>query len=178
LSLMQQRWKRCSPKVVSRRNTVVGVADCWINQHRQLLFHILRWSAVTPQRQQVWCGRTSLALAGGLGWSSHFKSHTSRPLKNDFRIRTISVSVNQTIHKSGSYISRPLRKTQASYCWAYNPKREGWGEWMHLSNIIRVSPKATRDRATTCLKEKNINESVICRILWVFTRSHRHAWID
>ena len=48
--------------------------------------------------------------------------------------------------------------------WAYNPKRSQWAEGMHWSDIIGVSPKATRDWAATCLREKDINESVIGRL--------------
>jgi integrase len=48
--------------------------------------------------------------------------------------------------------------------WSYNPKRARWAEGMHWSDIIGVSPKATRDWAATCLREKDINESVIGRL--------------
>ena len=35
---------------------------------------------------------------------------------------------------------------------------------MHWNQIIGVSPKATRDWAATCLRSKDINESVIGRL--------------
>ena len=124
-------------------------------QHHQLLWHLLRWTG------------SHASEAAGLRWSDidlasgviHFKSHETRPLKNDFRIRTIP------IHKN----LMPILKAQEFgegliFPWSYNPKRARWAEGMHWSDIIGVSPKATRDWAATCLREKDINESVIGRL--------------
>jgi len=124
-------------------------------QHHQLLWHLLRWTG------------SHASEAAGLRWEDidlasgviHFKSHETRPLKNDFRIRTIP------IHKN----LMPILKAQEFgegliFPWSYNPKRARWAEGMHWSDIIGVSPKATRDWAATCLREKDINESVIGRL--------------
>ena len=124
-------------------------------QHHQLLWHLLRWTG------------SHASEAAGLRWEDidlasgviHFTSHETRPLKNNFRIRSIP------IHKN----LMPILKAQEFgegliFPWSYNPKRARWAEGMHWSDIIGVSPKATRDWAATCLREKDINESVIGRL--------------
>ena len=133
-------------------------------QHHQLLWHLLRWTG------------SHASEAAGLRWEDidlssegviHFKSHETRPLKNDFRIRTIP------IHKNLMPILEAASKRNGSgavdnsgliFPWSYNTKRARWAEGMHWSDIIGVSPKATRDWAATCLREKDINESVIGRL--------------
>ena len=59
-------------------------------QHHQLLWHLLRWTG------------SHASEAAGLRWSDidlssgviHFTSHETRPLKNDFRSRTIPIHKN------------------------------------------------------------------------------------
>ena len=47
---------------------------------------------------------------------------------------------------------------------------------MHWSQIIGVSPKATRDWAATCLRSKDINESVIGRLFGHTEDTDRCLW--
>ena len=128
-------------------------------RHHQLLWHILRWSGAHASE------------VGGLRWEDidlqeetiHFKSHETRPLKNAYRDRVIPIHTR---------LMPILRQEQLDekcegliFPWAYNPKRGGrWCEAMHWTQIIGVSPKATRDWAATCLRSKDINESVIGRL--------------
>ena len=124
-------------------------------KHHQLLWHILRWTG------------SHASEAAGLRWQDidllsgviHFKSHNTRPLKNDFRIRTIPIHKNLIPILEAQKFGEGL-----IFPWAYNPRRARWAEGMHWSDIIGVSPKATRDWAATCLREKDINESVIGRL--------------
>lgn len=124
-------------------------------QHHQLLWHLLRWTG------------SHASEAAGLRWEDidlssgviHFKSHETRPLKNDFRIRTIPIHNNLMPILEAQEFGEGL-----IFPWSYNPKRARWAEGMHWSDIIGVSPKATRDWAATCLREKDINESVIGRL--------------
>ena len=128
-------------------------------RHHQLLWHILRWSGAHASE------------VGGLRWEDidlqeetiHFKSHETRPLKNAYRDRVIPIHTR---------LMPILRQEQLDekcegliFPWAYNPKRGGrWCEAMHWTQIIGVSPKATRDWAATCLRTRDINESVIGRL--------------
>ena len=128
-------------------------------RHHQLLWHILRWSGAHASE------------VGGLRWEDidlqeetiHFKSHETRPLKNTYRDRVIPIHTR---------LMPILRQEQLDekcegliFPWAYNPKRGGrWCEAMHWTQIIGVSPKATRDWAATCLRTRDINESVIGRL--------------
>ena len=124
-------------------------------QHHQLLWHILRWSGAHASE------------VAGLRWEDidlssgviHFKSHETRPLKNNFRIRSIP------IHKN----LMPILKAQKfgeglMFPWSYNAKEARWAAGFHWQEVLGVSPKATRDWAATCLREKDINESVIGRL--------------
>lgn len=62
---------------------------CWtkLPRHHQLLWHLLRWTG------------SHASESAGLRWEDidlqeeviHFKSHETRPLKNDWRIRTIPI---------------------------------------------------------------------------------------
>ena len=127
-------------------------------RHHQLLWHILRWSGAHASE------------VGGLRWEDidlqeeviHFKSHNTRPLKNAYRVRTIPIH---------SRLLPILKQEQLDercegliFSWAYSEKRDRWCEAMHWHKIIGVSPKATRDWAATCLRSKDINESVIGRL--------------
>ena len=132
-------------------------------KHHQLLWHLLRWTG------------SHASEAAGLRWGDidlasgviHFTSYETRPLKNDFRIRTIPIHKNlMPIIEAASGRNDPANVDNSGliFPWAYNPKRARWAEGMHWSDIIGVSPKATRDWAATCLREKDINESVIGRL--------------
>ena len=56
----------------------------------------------------------------------------------------------------------PTQKCEGlMFPWDYNAKWTRWAEGMHWSKIIGVSPKETRNWAATCLRSKDINESVI-----------------
>ena len=150
--------KRVRGRAKKKEVVLLDQADkAWakLPEHHRLLWHVLRWSG------------SHASEAAGLRWEDidlasgviHFKSHTTRPLKNDFRIRTIP------IHKN----LMPILEAQEFgegliFPWSYNPKRARWAEGMHWSDIIGVSPKATRDWAATCLREKDINESVVGRL--------------
>ena len=127
-------------------------------RHHQLLWHLLRWTG------------SHASESAGLRWEDidlqeeviHFRSHETRPLKNDWRIRTIPIH---------SRLLPILKQEQLDekcvgliFPWAYNAKRARWAEGTHWSQIIGVSPKATRDWAATCLRSKDINESVIGRL--------------
>ena len=54
--------------------------------------------------------------------------------------------------------------------WAADTKRARWAEGTHWSQIIGVSPKATRDWAATCLWSMDINESVIGRLFKTYPK--------
>ena len=124
-------------------------------QHHQLLWHLLRWTG------------SHASEAAGLRWEDidlssgmiHFKGHETRPLKNNFRIRSIPIHRNLMPILEAQKFGEGL-----IFPWAYNPRRARWAEGMHWCDIIGVSPKATRDWAATCLREKDINESVIGRL--------------
>ena len=128
-------------------------------RHHQLLWHILRWSGA--QASEV----------GGLRWEDidhqeetiHFSSHKTRPLKNVFRDRVIPIHSRLLPILRQEKLDEPCEGL--IFPWAYNPKRGGrWCEAMNWTAIIGVSPKATRDWAATCLRSRDINESVIGRI--------------
>ena len=128
-------------------------------RHHQLLWHILRWSGAHASE------------VGGLRWEDidlqeetiHFKSHETRPLKNAYRDRVIPIHSRLVPILKQEKLSEPFEGL--IFPWAYNPKRGGrWCEAMHWNQIIGVSPKATRDWAATCLRSKDINESVIGRL--------------
>ena len=124
-------------------------------ERQQLLWHILRWSGA------------HCSEAAGLRWDDidlslgviHFRSHETRPLKNDFRIRSIPIHKNlQPILEAQEF------REGLIFPWAYNPNDHRWASGMKWLSRIGVSPKATRDWAATCLREKDINESVIGRL--------------
>ena len=128
-------------------------------RHHQLLWHILRWSGAHASE------------VGGLRWEDidlqeetiHFKSHETRPLKNAYRDRVIPIHSRLVPILKQEKLGEPFEGL--IFPWAYNPKRGGrWCEAMHWNQIIGVSPKATRDWAATCLRSKDINESVIGRL--------------
>ena len=127
-------------------------------QHHQLLWHILRWSGAHASE------------VGGLRWEDidlheeviHFRSHKTRPLKNAYRVRTIPIHPRLLPILSQEQLDEPCE--ELIFPWAYSPKRARWCEAMHWHKIIGVSPKATRDWAATCLRSKDINESVIGRL--------------
>jgi len=148
--------KRVRSKVKVKEVMTLEEADQnWtkLPKHHQLLWHFLRWT----------CAHAS--EAGGLRWEDvdleegviSFKSHELRPLKNSYRIRAIP------IHSRLLKILSDAKRQQSGliFPWAYNHKRARWAEGMHWSEIIGVSPKATRDWAATCLRQKDINERVI-----------------
>ena len=128
-------------------------------RHHQLLWHILRWSGAHASE------------VGGLRWEDidlqeetiHFKSHETRPLKNAYRDRVIPIHSRLVPILKQEKLGEQFEGL--IFPWAYNPKRGGrWCEAMHWNQIIGVSPKATRDWAATCLRSKDINESVIGRL--------------
>ena len=128
-------------------------------QPHHLLWHLLRWSGAHASE------------VGGLRWEDidlqeetiHFKSHETRPLKNVFRDRVIPIHSRLMPILKQEKLDEPCEGL--IFPWAYNPKRGGrWCEAMHWNQIIGVSPKATRDWAATCLRSKDINESVIGRL--------------
>ena len=128
-------------------------------QHHQLLWHLARWTGA------------HISEVAGLRWQDidlqeetiHFASHETRPLKNVFRDRVIPIHSRLLPILRQEQLDEPCEGLM--FPWAYNPKRGGrWAEGMHWSKIIGVSPKATRDWAATCLRSRDINESVIGRI--------------
>ena len=127
-------------------------------QHQQLLWHLLRWTG------------SHVSESAGLRWEDidlqeeviHFKEHETRPLKNNFRIRTIPIHSRLLPIIRQEQIDEPCEGL--IFPWAFSPKRGRWAEGMHWTKIIGVSPKATRDWAATCLRSKDINESVIGRL--------------
>ena len=153
--------KRVKSKAKKKEVVELDQADqSWqkLPQHHQLLWHILRWSGAHASE------------VGGLRWEDidlqeeviHFKSHDTRPLKNGYRVRTIPIH---------SRLLPILKQEQLDercegliFPWAYSEKRARWCEALHWHKIIGVSPKATRDWAATCLRSKDINESVIGRL--------------
>ncbi|WP_253912361.1 tyrosine-type recombinase/integrase [Synechococcus sp. KORDI-52] len=153
--------KRVKAKPKKKEVVVLDQADqSWqkLPQHHQLLWHILRWSGAHASE------------VGGLRWEDidlqeeviHFKSHETRPLKNSYRVRTVPIH---------SRLLPILKQEQLDercegliFPWAYSAKRDRWCEAMHWHKIIGVSPKATHDWAATCLRSKDINESVIGRL--------------
>ena len=108
----------------------------------------------------------------------HFRSHETRPLKNNFRIRTVPIHSRLLPILRQEVLEETSPEGSAEPCeglifpWAYNAKRARWAEGMHWSQIIGVSPKATRDWAATCLRSKDINESVIGRLLGHSPKTH------
>ena len=125
-------------------------------KHHQLLWHILRWSG------------SHASEAAGLRWEDidleagtiSFKAHETRPLKNVFRERVIP------IHPKLMEILKGVDRDTSGliFPWSYNPKRARWAEGMHWSDILGVSPKATRDWAASCLRMKDINERTIGKL--------------
>lgn len=127
-------------------------------QHHQLLWHLLRWTG------------SHASEAAGLRWEDidlqeeviHFRSHETRPLKNNFRIRTVPIHSRLLPILRQEQLDEPCEGL--IFPWAYSKARARWAEAMHWPKIIGVSPKATRDWAATCLRSKDINESVIGRL--------------
>ena len=128
-------------------------------QPHHLLWHLLRWSGAHASE------------VGGLRWEDidmheeviHFKSHETRPLKNAYRDRVIPIHNRLLPILKQEKIDEPCEGL--IFPWAYNPKRGGrWCEAMHWTNYVGVSPKTTSDWAATCLRSKDINESVIGRL--------------
>jgi integrase len=125
-------------------------------KHHQLLWHILRWSG------------SHASEAAGLRWEDidleagtiSFKAHETRPLKNVFRERVIP------IHPKLMEILKGVDGDTNGliFPWSYNPKRARWAEGMHWSDILGVSPKATRDWAASCLRMKDVNERTIGKL--------------
>ena len=150
--------KRVKSKPKKKEVVALDQADqSWqkLPQHHQLLWHILRWSGAHASE------------VGGLRWEDidlheeviHFRSHKTRPLKNAYRVRTIPIHPRLLPILSQEQLDEPCE--ELIFPWAYSPKRARWCEAMHWHKIIGVSPKATRDWAATCLRSKDINESVI-----------------
>ena len=153
--------KRVKAKPKKKEVVVLDQADqSWqkLPQHHQLLWHILRWSGAHASE------------VGGLRWEDidlqeeviHFKSHDTRPLKNAYRVRTIPIHSRLLPILKQEQLDEPC--TGLMFPWAYSEKRARWCEALHWHKIIGVSPKATRDWAATCLRSKDINESVIGRL--------------
>ena len=154
--------KRVKAKTKVKEVVLLDHADqTWqkLPQNQQLLWHILRWSGAHASE------------VGGLRWEDidlqeetiHFKSHETRPLKNAYRDRVIPIHSRLLPILKQEKLDEPCQGL--IFPWAYNPKRGGrWCEAMHWNNYVGVSPKATRDWAATCLRSKDINESVIGRL--------------
>ena len=154
--------KRVKSKQVKKEVVTLTDADQrWekLPRHHQLLWHLLRWSGAHASE------------VGGLRWEDidlqeetiHFKSHTTRPLKNAYRDRVIPIHSRLLPILKQEKLDEPCEGL--IFPWAYNPKRGGrWCEAMHWNNYVGVSPKATRDWAARCLRSKDINESVIGRL--------------
>ena len=154
--------KRVKSKQVKKEVVTLTDADQrWekLPRHHQLLWHLLRWSGAHASE------------VGGLRWEDidlqeetiHFKSHETRPLKNAYRDRVIPIHSRLLPILKQEKLDEPCEGL--IFPWAYNPKRGGrWCEAMHWNNYVGVSPKATRDWAATCLRSKDINESVIGRL--------------
>ena len=154
--------KRVRGKAVVKQVVRLDQADeRWQNlpKHHQLLWHVLRWTG------------SHASEAAGLRWEDidlnqgtiSFKGHETRPLKNEFRQRTIPIHHKlMEILRSESELS--MDHSGLIFPWAYNPNRARWAEGMHWSDIIGVSPKATRDWAASCLSTKNLNERAIRKL--------------
>ena len=151
--------KRVRSKAVVKEVVRLDQADeSWQNlpKHHQLLWHVLRWTG------------SHASEAAGLRWEDidleqetiSFKGHETRPLKNAFRQRVIP------IHPKLMEILKAADKGSAGliFPWSYNPKRARWAEGMHWSDILGVSPKATRDWAASCLRMKDVNERTIGKL--------------
>lgn len=154
--------KRVKSKRIKKEVVTLEEADQrWekLPRHHQLLWHILRWTGAHASE------------VGGLRWEDidlqeetiHFKRHATRPLKTVYRDRVIPIHPRLMPILKQEQLDEPCEGL--IFPWAYNPKRGGrWCEAMHWTQIIGVSPKATRDWAATCLRSKDINESVIGRL--------------
>ena len=161
--------KRVKARTKKKEVVLLDQADKdWrkLPQHHQLLWHLLRWTG------------SHASEAAGLRWEDidlqeeviHFRSHETRPLKNNFRIRTIPIHSKLLPILKQELLEETSPEGSAEPCeglifpWAYSKRRGRWAEGMHWSETIGVSPKATRDWAATCLRSKDINESVIGRL--------------
>ena len=153
--------KRVKSKTKKKELVLLDQADqTWqkLPKHHQLLWHILRWSGA------------HVSEVGGLRWGDidlqeeviHFRSHETRPLKNIFRVRTIPIHTRLMPILKQEQLDEPCE--DYVFPWAYNTKCARWCEAMHWQKIIGISTKATRDWAATCLRSKDINESVIGRL--------------
>ena len=151
--------KRVRSKAVVKEVVRLDEADNnWtkLPKHHQLLWHILRWTG------------SHASEAAGLRWEDidleqetiSFKGHETRPLKNAFRQRVIP------IHPKLMEILKAADKGSAGliFPWSYNSNRARWAEGMHWSDILGVSPKATRDWAASCLRMRDINERTIGKL--------------
>ncbi len=92
----------------------------------------------------------------------HVKPNELRPLKNDYRERDLPI-----IEPLAEKLLELMPKQAKGYIFAgfYDDRQKRWGQKIHWTRQLGVSPKACRDNVATTLRDMDVNERVIGSIL-------------
>ena len=130
-------------------------------EQQQLLWHLCRWTGAHIS-EVAGLRLCDVDLSAGL---IKIVPTPERPLKNFYRERAIPVHPNLLPYLKKGIAQGSSDNQELLFPWAYNPERQRWCEGISWKRKLGITPKATRDWATSCLRGKGCNERIIGMLL-------------